>query len=223
MTQILKAAFLTIVAAGLVVCLPQSGLAQVAKIAVVDVQALTLASDEGKALGDKLEKRYQEISKELQTAQKDIEDKETRLRTQDRLMSATAKAQLAKDIESAKVIFDRKNQDYQKEMDDLQKDLLAPVASKAQEMLALYVQDKGYTLLIDVSSEQGNVVWANPANNVTQEVMKLLNEAYKKNPPAAAPASAPATQQKTSPPAAPPATAPKPPATTPGAPPAPKN
>jgi Skp family chaperone for outer membrane proteins len=218
MTQNFKAAVLTIVLAGMVVCLPQNGFAQVSKIAVVDVQALTLASDEGKAIGDKLEKRYQEISAELQKAQKDIEDKETRLRTQDRLMSATAKAQLAKDIESAKVVFDRKNQDYQKEMDDLQRDLLAPVASKAQEMLALYVEEKGFTLLIDVSAEQGNVVWANPANNVTPDVMKLLNEAYKKSPPAAAaPASTPAAQPKAPTPAAPT----KPPATTPGTSPAP--
>jgi len=219
MTQNFKATVLTIVVAAIVVCLPQFGLAQVAKIAVVDVQALTLGSDEGKALGDRLEKRYQEISAELQKAQKDIEEKEKRLQTQDRLMSATAKAQLAKEIESAKVVFDRKNQDYQKEMDDLQKDLLAPVASKAQEMLAHYVEEKGFTLLIDVSAEQGNIVWANPANNVTADVMKLLNEAYKKSPPpAAAPASTPSTQQKAPAPVAPP----KPPATTPTAP-APKN
>jgi outer membrane protein len=218
MTQNLRAAVLTIVLAAIVVCLPQSGLAQVSKIAVVDVQALTLASDEGKAIGDRLEKRYQEISAELQKTQKDIEDKEKRLQTQDRLMSAAAKAQLAKDIEAAKVAFDRKNQDYQKEMDDLQKDLLAPVASRAQEMLAQYVQDKGFTLLIDVSAEQGNIVWANPANNVTAEVMKLLNEAYKKSPPAAAaPASTPSTQQKAPAPVAPP----KQPATTPGTSPAP--
>ena len=191
MTRCLKTAALVMVLAVIVLYFPQNGLAQDAKIATVDVQALTLMSDEGKALGERLEKRYQEISAELQKEQKAIEEKETRLRTQDRLMSATAKAQLAKEIDDAKIVFDRKNQDYQKEMDDLQRDLLSPVAAKVQQMLAAYVDEKGYTLLVDLSAAEGNVVWANPANDVTRDVMARLNAAYKSSPAAAAPAPAP--------------------------------
>lgn len=202
MSQKLKTAALTIALAGIVLCLPPRGLAQDAKIAVVDIQALTLMSDEGKAIGEKLEKRYQEISAELQKEQKTIEEKETRLRTQDRLMSATAKAQLAKEIDDAKIVFDRKNQDYQKEMDDLQKDLLGPVALKVQQLLDVYVREKDYTLVIDLSAAEGNLVWANPANNVTQDVMKRLNEAYKQNPAPAAPAT-PASTPPATPTAAP--------------------
>jgi Skp family chaperone for outer membrane proteins len=203
MTRFLKTAALTLVLAVIVLYFPQNGLAQDAKIATVDVQALTLMSDEGKALGERLEKRYQEISAELQKEQKAIEEKETRLRTQDRLMSATAKAQLAKEIDDAKIIFDRKNQDYQKEMDDLQRDLLSPVAAKVQQELSAYVNEKGYTLLIDLSAAESNVVWFNPANDVTRDVMGRLNAAYKSSPAAKTPA--PAAEKPATPPAPPPA------------------
>jgi Skp family chaperone for outer membrane proteins len=199
MTRFLKTAALTLVLAVIVLYFPQNGLAQDAKIATVDVQALTLMSDEGKALGERLEKRYQEISAELQKEQKTIEEKETRLRTQDRLMSATAKAQLAKEIDDAKIIFDRKNQDYQKEMDDLQRDLLSPVAAKVQQELSAYVNEKGYTLLIDLSAAESNVVWFNPANDVTRDVMGRLNAAYKSSPAAKTPA--PAAEKPATPPA----------------------
>jgi Skp family chaperone for outer membrane proteins len=199
MTRFLKTAALTLVLAVIVLYFPQNGLAQDAKIATVDVQALTLMSDEGKALGERLEKRYQEISAELQKEQKAIEEKETRLRTQDRLMSATAKAQLAKEIDDAKIIFDRKNQDYQKEMDDLQRDLLSPVAAKVQQELSAYVNEKGYTLLIDLSAAESNVVWFNPANDVTRDVMGRLNAAYKSSPAAKTPA--PAAEKPATPPA----------------------
>jgi outer membrane protein len=192
MTRFLKTAGLTMVLAVIVLYFPQNGLAQDAKIATVDVQALTLMCDEGKAIGERLEKRYQEISAELQKEQKALEEKETRLRTQDRLMSATAKAQLAKEIDDAKIVFDRKNQDYQKEMDDLQRDLLSPVAAKVQQELSAFVNEKGYTLLVDLSAAEGNIVWANPANDITREVMARLNAAYKSSPAAAAPAPAPA-------------------------------
>jgi Skp family chaperone for outer membrane proteins len=203
MTLKWKIAVLTIVMAWIVVCLPQNGLAQDAKIAVIDVQTLTLMSDEGKAVSEKLEKRYQEISAEMQKTQKEIEEKETRLRTQDRVMSATAKAQLAKDIEAAKIVFDRRNQDYQKEMNDLQNELISPVAAKAQQELSAYIEEKGFTLVMDLSAEQGNIVWVNPGNEITPDVMKRLNENYKASggKPRAAPAATPPKPPAPTPPA----------------------
>jgi outer membrane protein len=203
MTRFLKTAGLTMVLAVIVLHFPQNALAQDAKIATVDVQALTLMCDEGKAIGERLEKRYQEISAELQKEQKAIEEKETRLRTQDRLMSATAKAQLAKEIDDAKIVFDRKNQDYQKEMDDLQRDLLSPVAAKVQQELSAFVNEKGYTLLVDLSAAEGNIVWANPANEITREVMARLNAAYKSSPAANTPAPAAPPKAETPPAPAP--------------------
>ncbi len=202
MRQLLRAgALLTVLATGL--CLPGNGLAQDLKIAVVDIQALTLNSDEGKAVNEKLMKRYDEIVAIMGKLQKDIEDKENRLKTQDRIMSATAKATLSREIESDKVNLDRKNQDYQKEMMDYQNELLDPVAAKAQAMLQAYIKEKTFTMVVDLSAQNGNIVWANPANDVTQEVTTRLNADYKKtlaaapaakaSPAAAAPAPAPTT------------------------------
>src|SRR4026209_863898 len=141
---------LWIVLAG-IVCLPQISQAQEVKIAVINLDELTYTSDDGKAVSDKLEKRFQAISVEMDKARKDIEEKETRLRTQDRLMSAQAKAQRTKEIDDGKIRFDRKNQDYQKEMQDLETELRSPVANKIQQELKNYVDEKGPTLLIDLS------------------------------------------------------------------------
>jgi outer membrane protein len=209
MSQQLKTALLIVILLG--VSVPRTGMAQEAKIAVVDVQALTLASDEGRAANEKLDKRVQALTAEMDKARKDIDEKETRLRTQDRLMSAAAKGQLQRDIDDAKRAFDRKNQDSQKELTDLQNQLLAPIAGKAQEALAMFVSQNGYTLLVDLSSEKSNVVWANPANDITGVVLKTLNDDYKKSGGASAsPASAPA---------APAANAPKPATSAPSTPP----
>lgn len=179
MRQHLKSVLLAFVVAG--VCVPGIGMAQEAKIAVVDVQALTLASEEGKTVNEKWEKRFQAISAEMDKTRKEIEAKENDLRTRERLMSAAAKTQLMREIDDAKRGFERKNQDYQKELSDLQNDLLLPVADKARTQLATYVQENAITLLIDLSSEKSNVVWFNPKNDVTAPVLKLLNDAYKKS------------------------------------------
>jgi outer membrane protein len=224
MSQQLKTALLIGALCG--ICLPKLSIAQDAKIAVVDVQALTLASDEGKTIGEKLDKRVQALTAEMDKARKDIDAKENDLKTRDRVLSAAAKTQMQRDIDDAKRTFDRKNQDYQKELTDMQNELLVPAAERAKQELANFVAENGYTLLIDLSSERSNVVWANQGNDVTVVVLKRINDAFKKSggaapTPAASPAAPAANTAK---PATPPATPANPPArsTTPAAPPAAK-
>ena len=219
MSQPMKTALLFVIALGLT--MPTKGIAQEAKIAVVDVQALTLASDEGKAVSDKLDKRIQVISADMDKTRKDIEAKENDLKTRDRLMTAAAKAQLQRDIDDGKRAFERKNQDYQKELNDLQNELLLPAAERAKQELAAYVSESGITLLVDLSAEKSNIVWANAGNDITLVVLKRVNESYKKSG-AAAPATAPAATTPKPAATAPAGTTPRP--NTPSAPPvAPKN
>jgi outer membrane protein len=118
-------------------------------------------------------------------------------------MSATAKAQLTRDVDAAKVEFDRKSQDYEKEMAELQDQLLGPVSDRAQAALGAYIKEQSFSLVIDLSAQGGNVVWWNPANDITLDVIKVLNEAGKPSgaaPAATTPAAAPANT--TRPPAA---------------------
>jgi outer membrane protein len=202
MTQQMKTTALTIAVACIVFCLPQRGVAQDAKIAIVDTQELTLTSDEGKVVGDKLQKRFEAIKGELDKVRKEIDDKENNLRTRERLLSATAKAALQREIEDDKTKFERRAQDYEKEMNEMQAALISPITEKVREVLRAYINEKGFTLVIDLASENPNVVWANANNNITKDVLTRLNDAFKRAggaPPAAAPAAAPKPPATTAP------------------------
>jgi outer membrane protein len=205
MNQSFRTTALTIAAACIVVCLPVKGVAQDSKIAVVDTRMLTLMSDEGKIAGEKLQKRLDVIRTEMDKLRKDIEDKDNKLRTSDRLLSSAAKATLAKEIEDDKFKFDQKAQVYEKEMNEMQASLLGPIQEKVRLELQAYVTEpnKAYTIVVDLSAENPNVVWANPNNEITKDVMARVNESFKKSGGAAA---------------APPAATPKPAAPTPSAP-----
>ena len=192
MSQQMKTSVLTLALLCITFCLPQNGQAQDARIAVVDTQALTIASDEGKAVNEKIEKRIQAMGTEMEKLRKDIEGKEERLRTQDRVMAATLKAQLQSEIKEDQIKFERKNQDYQKEIEQMQNDMFGPIANKVKAELATYVNEVGYHLLIDFSAENSNVVWFNPANDITKQVMARMNDAYKKAGGAASAAAPPA-------------------------------
>ena len=221
MTQKLKTTALTIAVACIVAGLPLKGVAQDAKIAVVNTQELTLASEEGKIVGEKLQKRLDVIRGEMDKLRKDIEDKENNLRTRERLLSPQAKANVASDIEADKTRFERKAQDYEKEMNEMQATLLSPITDKVRVELSNFVNEKGYTLVIDLSAENPNIVWANERNNITKDVLARLNESYKRSggAPAAQPAAAPKPAATTPPASTTPPAAPRP-TTTPAAPPA---
>jgi outer membrane protein len=200
MSQYLKTALMT-AALALFAGHATAGWAQDARIATVDTETLMRTSDEGKAANEKIEKRFQTMSAELEKARKEIEAKETSLREQTRTLSDAVRAQRAKEIDDDKIRFDRKNQDYEKEITELQNELLKPVSDRMLQQLDGYVKERGFTILIDLSVQGGNVVWANPRNDVTQDVLKRMNEASKAAAAPAKPATAPATPPK--PPAAP--------------------
>jgi Skp family chaperone for outer membrane proteins len=191
MSPQVKSAVLTVV----LLCLaglPQDGMAQNAKIAVIDTEAVTVMSDEGKVANEKIEKRVQAMTADMDKMRKDIEAKENDLRTRERLMSATALTQLKNEIADAKIKFERKSQDYQKEIDEMQNTLMTPIAGKIQKELAAFVNEKGFDLLIDLSVQPGNVVWANPGNDITKEMLARVNDTFKKSGGAAAAPAAPA-------------------------------
>lgn len=218
MNQHFKTTTLAIAVACIVLCLPQMGVAQDSKIAVVNTRTLTLMSDEGKVAGDKLQKRLDVIRTEMDKLRKDIEDKDNSLRTRERLLSAQAKATLAKDIDDSKFRFDQKAQVYEKEMNEMQAELLDPIAEKIRLELQTFVNEKSYTLVIDLADDS-NVVWANAGNDVTKDVLVRVNESFKRSGgAAAAPAAAPKAPATTAPATTTPPAGQRPPTATPAVP-----
>jgi hypothetical protein len=75
------------------------------------------------------------------------------------------------------------------------------IAAKVSVTLKNYVSQNGYTLLLDVSGQQSNVMWATPNTDVTQAVVTAYNTASGVAAPApSAPSSAaPARPHATTP------------------------
>ena len=59
-------------------------------------------------------------------------------------MSATPRLSSTSEIEDDKIKFERKNQDYQKEIEEMQNELLGPIAARSEAKLAAYVNEKGF-------------------------------------------------------------------------------
>ena len=110
---------------------------------------------------DTLAQEVDSLKKQLQSAPATVTDEEraTRLKNID-----TKEKQLNRDAEDAQTAYNA----------DLQ-EAYGKVAAKVSVTLKDYVAKNGFTLLLDVSNQQSNVMWAVPSTDVTQAVVTAYN------------------------------------------------
>jgi outer membrane protein len=190
--------------------------AQLSKVVVVDFEKAVVESDEGKKASEKFNALLQTKQGDIEKKQKDIEDQQKKLQNGARTLSDQAKADIQRDIDKRTTELTRLNEDAQRELQASRDELLKPIADLATAVLGAMAAQENYTLVIDISNPESNVVWKNPKNDITDDLIKKINAAA-----AAAKAEAPKTPAPATPPAArppqsaapkaptPPATAPK--------------
>ena len=154
------------------------------KIAVVDFERAVVESVEGKKASDGFNAKLQERQKEVEKRQKELEEAQNKLSTQERLLSDAVKLDLQREIDRKQTELTRFNEDAQKELGALRDQLLRPVADIAGKILNALAAEQGFTLVIDVSNPANNVLWANPAADITTELTQRINaEMAKQEPP----------------------------------------
>src|SRR5207247_879304 len=134
---------------------------------VVDFEKALVESVEGKKSSDRFNATLQAKQADGEKRQKELEDAQRKLQTQERTLSEVAKANLQKDIDRRTTEMQRFNEDSQKELQSMRDELLRPIAEKASAIMNAMAAEQGYTLVIDVSNPQNNIVWFNPKNDIT--------------------------------------------------------
>jgi Skp family chaperone for outer membrane proteins len=144
-----------------------------AKIALINFEQVVLASNEGQQVTAATQKKYEPKKNEIETEAADVEAKKKALTP---TMSDEARAKALQEI-------DREEKKLQRDADDAQtayqadwQEALAGVAKKIDVTMKKYCADSGFTLLLDVSSQSSNVMWAVPQTDISQAVVDMYNK-----------------------------------------------
>jgi outer membrane protein len=182
-----------------------------AKIAVIEFAQVTAATNEGQRALLALQKKYEPQKTQLQTLQTEIESLTKQLQSAPATMSDEERASRQRTIEIKQKQLQRDGDDATNTFNAEMQDTLGAVEKKLGPVVIKYVQDNGYTLLLDNSGQQGglSVLWLQPG---TTDISEAIVDAYNASSGIAAPAV----------PSAPSATRPHPTTTAPAKPPAPK-
>jgi len=159
------------------------------KIATIDFRTALMESDPGKVAQQEYEKgiggeksKFDKLSKEMDELQTKLQNAKTE----------TEKSTLNKDIERKTRDAQIAQEDAQRLSQDLQDKLLPPVATRVNKAVEDYSKENNLALVLDPRTDPSNIIWNNPAMDITSEIMRRMNAEYAKEPKAAATPAAPA-------------------------------
>ena len=159
-------------------------LAQQARIGIVDMERAIVQTVEGKKAEGTFTAKFEEYRKKIEGIQKQLETDQTKLRTQERVLNETVKAELSRNITKGQTDLTRLQEDAQKDLDTLRSELMRPIAEVAEAVLNAYAKENNYTVIIDTSNPQnGSVVFVNDKAEITDEIIKRIDAEMAKAPP----------------------------------------
>jgi outer membrane protein len=183
--------------------------AQAQNLAVIDMQGAILRTTDGQKAAQDLRAKYDPIQQALAKRGQTLTAKQDLYRKTVDGMNDTAKAAAERDIQALTKDIQRDADDAKTDAQQDQNKALAPILQRLETIMRKYATDKQISMIVDLSSQPNNLLFAAASTNITTDVIDLYNKA------AAAPAAPPAAK-----PAATTPTTAAPKKTTPAAPPA---
>src|SRR3977135_4756665 len=173
------------------------------KIAVLNVRSAIVATAEGKQAQAQLQSQFAPKQNELQSTQKQIEDIQRRLREGARTLSDDEKGKLQRQGELLTRRLQRDNDGLTEELNAAQGEIIDGIGRKMLDVLDRYARENGYVAVLDTSAQGSPVIYGSSQADITQDVVRLYDQAYpiKAGSPAAAAAPAPKAANPAPPPA----------------------
>ncbi len=165
------------------------------KIGYTDIDVLLAGHPKSKAVEAELQTRSTQYQNQMQSLQKDLQDKYTSYQKAEATMSDVIKADKQKELQGIQERLQTLQQNAQVELGQKQQQLLQPLLTDIDNAIKAVAKENNYTFILSSSiSTQLNpvVLYADPSTEVTDLIFKKMGvdpEAVKK---AAAAAQQPA-------------------------------
>jgi outer membrane protein len=149
-----------------------------AKIALIEFEQAAAATNEGQRALQDLQKKYEPQQTRLQTLKTEIDSLTKQLQSAPATMSDDEKASRARTIDAKQKQLDRDAEDARTAFGNDMQEAVGKVAQKLGPVVMKYVQQNGYTMLLDNTQQQGglSVLWA-PGTDISQAIVDAYNAA----------------------------------------------
>jgi Skp family chaperone for outer membrane proteins len=169
-----------------------------AKVAVIMFQTAVAQTNEGIRDFTELRKKFEPKQAQLKSQSDEIESMKKQIQTQSSTLSEAERVNRTKSIDDKEKALQRTAEDAQNDFQTEMNDTYQQLAEKVYQVLQGYVQQSGYTLVVDASTQQSPILWAIPSSDITKAVIDAYN-AKSGVPAQPTPAAGPASSAPRSP------------------------
>ena len=169
------------------------------RIGVINMlRAITLTA-EGKQAAVELQSQFAPRQQELESLDKQINDLQQKLTASRTTPSDAERTRLTDQGNRLAQRLDRKRREYQEDLNAAQGEVVNSLGRKMADVLNRYAEENNYATVLDSSAQNSPVLYASKNIDLTEDIIRLYDEAYPAKP--AAPANKPAPVAPKPPPA----------------------
>jgi outer membrane protein len=155
-----------------------TGAAAANKIGVINIRQAIVTTAEGKQASAQLQTQFNPQQTDLESMQKQIQDLQSRLSNGARTLSDDEKTRLQRQGELLAREFQRKQDDLNEEVTAAQGDIVDTIGRKMIDVIDRYSRENGYVVVLDSSAQGSPVVYGATQADITQEIIRLYDQAY---------------------------------------------
>jgi len=178
----------------------QTGSAVPNKVGIIHIQNAIISTKDGQKAASELQTRFAPKKAALDQKQSTIAQLQDQLRKGSNTMSEEAKQKLVREIDQNTKSLNRETEDAQAELDQEQNKIMQELGQRIVAVLDKYAKENGYSVILDVSSQQTPVMYAASGIDITQDIIALYDKSSPSTGATAAPAAAPPAAAKPTPP-----------------------
>ena len=175
----------------------------ITKIAIIQVQGAVTQTNEFQRDIVDLRKKYEPQEQKLQGQNQEIETLKKQLQDAGTTLSDVDREAKLRSIDDKTKQLQRSAEDLRNNEQQDGQETFNQVANKVGAVMVTYAQGQGYSLVLDASQQNSNVLWATQSTDITKAVIDAYNTKSGIPAPANVP-SAPAPRSTTPAPRTPP-------------------
>lgn len=185
---------------------PAAGAAGASKlVGIINLRGAIGSTAEGKQASAELQSQFAPRSAEIDNLTKQINDLQQKLQANQGKLSQEEEARLTAEGQKLTQRLDRRRTDFQEDAGAAQQEVLERIGRKMVDVLDKYARENGFSVVLDTSGQNSPILYASNQIDVTQEIVRLYDQAYPVKtgagaPPAPKPTAKPATPSGTKPP-----------------------
>src|SRR5271165_606943 len=147
------------------------------KVGVINVQVAITSTAAGKQAAAELQSKFAPRQAELENMRKQMDDIQNRMRMGQTTLSDDEKARLARQGDQLNRSYQRKQQEAQDDFNDEQQDVVNRIGRQMVAVLDKFSKENGFAVVLDTSGQQTPVVFAANQIDMTQDIIRLFDEA----------------------------------------------